>query len=89
MYQFIDIATTGKAFNQRTEARHKEHHTIAAATSIKVHSFRCSTYLYTYKQEEIQYPDVSPLPIANDDLIQQRAVMYMYGMHVSIYYLHI
>ena len=34
MYQFIDIATTGKAFNPRTEARHKEHHTIAAATSI-------------------------------------------------------
>ena len=43
-----------------------------------------------YKQEEIEYPDVSrPPPIASDDLIQQRAVMYMYGMHVSIFYLYI
>ena len=30
IYQFIDIATTGK---ERTEARHKEHHTITAVTS--------------------------------------------------------
>ena len=33
IYQFIDIATTGKAINQRTEVRHKEHHTITAVTS--------------------------------------------------------
>ena len=39
-----------------------------------------------YKQEEIEYPDVSPPPIASDE---QRAVMYMYGMHASIFYLYI
>ena len=52
IYQFIDIATTGKAINQRTEARHKEHHTITAATSIistLIQVFSLFVYIQTGK----------------------------------------